>query len=77
MENQQQQPIFSIQLTLDQVNVILSTMGKLPYESIAPLMNSIQNQANGQMQQFQAAMAAAQQEQAEAQSSEDSGNIIQ
>jgi len=76
MENQQQQPIFSIQLTLDQVNVILSTMGKLPYESIAPLMNSIQNQASGQMQQFQAAMAAAQ-EQAEAQASEDSSNIIQ
>lgn len=76
MENQQQQPIFSIQLTLDQVNVILSTMGKLPYESIAPLMNSIQNQANGQMQQFQAAMAA-QQEQAEGQSADESSNIIQ
>lgn len=75
MENQQQ-PIFSIQLTLDQVNVILSTMGKLPYESIAPLMNSIQNQANGQMQQFQAAMAA-QQEQAEGQSADESSNIIQ
>ena len=76
MENQQQHPIFGIQLTLDQVNVILSTMGKLPYESIAPLMNSIQNQANAQMQQFQAAMAA-QQEQADAQAAEDSTNIIQ
>lgn len=73
MENQQ--PIFNIQLNLDQVNVILSTMGKLPYESIAPLMNSIQNQAAGQMQQFQAAMAAAQQ--AEAQSVNDSDNTIQ
>jgi hypothetical protein len=61
MENQQL--IFNIQLNLDQVNVILATMGKLPYESIAPLMNSIQGQANQQMQQYQAAQAAAQEAQ--------------
>jgi hypothetical protein len=53
MENQEL--VFNIQLNLDQVNVILSTMGKLPYESIAPLMNSIQMQASSQMQQYQAA----------------------
>jgi hypothetical protein len=53
MENQAL--IFNIQLNLDQVNVILATMGKLPYESIAPLMNSIQMQASSQMQQYQAA----------------------
>jgi hypothetical protein len=53
MENQEL--VFNIQLNLDQVNVILATMGKLPYESIAPLMNSIQMQASSQMQQYQAA----------------------
>lgn len=52
MENQQ--PILlNIQLNLDQINVILSTMGKLPYETIAPLMNSIQVQATQQLQQLQ------------------------
>jgi hypothetical protein len=53
-----QQLVFNIQLNLDQVNVILATMGKLPYESIAPLMNSIQMQASSQMQQYQAANSA-------------------
>jgi hypothetical protein len=71
-------PIFNIQLTLDQVNLILATVGKLPYESIAPLMNSIQVQASTQMQQYNAATA--QQAEAESQASqasEDTGNIIQ
>ena len=53
--NENQPILFNIQLNLDQINVILATMGKLPYESIAPLMNSIQQQANGQLQQLQAA----------------------
>lgn len=53
--NENQPILFNIQLNLDQINVILSTMGKLPYETIAPLMNSIQQQANGQLQQLQAA----------------------
>jgi hypothetical protein len=51
------QLVFNIKLTLDQVNVILSTMGKLPYETISPLMYSIQAQANTQMQEYQAANA--------------------
>lgn len=69
-----QQPIFNITLNLDQVNVILSTMGKLPYESIAPLMNSIQNQASRQMEEFQAQQAASQSNQDQSSVSE---NIIQ
>jgi uncharacterized membrane protein len=60
MQQDTQQIIFNIKLNLDQVNVILSTMGKLPYESISPLMHSIQSQANMQMQEMQA--QAAQQE---------------
>jgi CII-binding regulator of phage lambda lysogenization HflD len=52
MENQQ--PILlNIQLNLDQINVILATMGKLPYETIAPLMDTIQVQATQQLQQLQ------------------------
>jgi uncharacterized membrane protein len=49
-----QQIVFNIKLNIDQVNVILSTMGKLPYESISPLMHSIQAQANMQMQEITA-----------------------
>jgi hypothetical protein len=71
MENQQL--VFNIQLNLDQVNVVLATLGKLPYESIAPLMNSIQAQASIQMQQYQAAAAAAQ----EAQEAQQSDAVIQ
>lgn len=62
MENQQL--VFNIQMTLDQVNVVLTSLGKLPYESIAPLMNSIQHQASIQMQQYQAQAEQAQAEQA-------------
>jgi len=52
MENQQ--PILlNIQLNLDQINVILATMGKLPYETIAPLMDTIQVQATQQLQKLQ------------------------
>jgi hypothetical protein len=60
------QLMFNIQLNVDQINVILSTMGKLPYESISLLMNSIQMQANLQMQEYQA-QAEAQQAQQETQ----------
>lgn len=52
--NENQPVTFQINLNLDQINVILATMGKLPYETIAPLMNSIQTQANSQLQQMQA-----------------------
>ena len=53
-----QQPVFlNIQLNVDQINVILATLGKLPYETIAPLMGSIQAQATQQLQQLQAQAA--------------------
>ena len=52
MENQKPL-LLNIQLNLDQINVILSTMGKLPYETIAPLIDSIQVQATQQLQQLQ------------------------
>lgn len=49
-----QQIVFNIKLNIDQINVILSTIRKLPYESISPLMHSIQAQANMQMQEITA-----------------------
>lgn len=50
----EQQPIFlDIKLNVDQINVILATLGKLPYETIAPLMSSIQSQANMQLEALQ------------------------
>lgn len=49
------QIVLTLELNIDQINVILATMGKLPYESIAPLMNSIQSQATAQLQKMQAA----------------------
>jgi hypothetical protein len=51
--------LLTIQLTVDQINVILSTVGNLPYATVAPLMNSIQLQANQQLQQLAEAQAAA------------------
>lgn len=55
--NETQPIVLNIQLNLDQINVILATLGKLPYESIAPLMNSIQVQATQQYEQIQQAAA--------------------
>lgn len=68
--NETQTPIvLDIKLNVDQINVILATMGKLPYESIAPLMNSIQAQANAQLQQIQEAQ--------QSQASAGASNIVQ
>lgn len=68
--NETQTPIvLDIKLNVDQINVILATMGKLPYESIAPLMNSIQAQANAQLQQIQ--------ETQQSQASAGASNIVQ
>lgn len=54
MDETQNQPIlFTVQLNIDQINVILSQVGKLPYETIAPLMDTIRGQVNYQIQQLQ------------------------
>lgn len=59
MEETKQPIVLNIRLNLDQINVILATLGKLPYESIAPLMNSIQSQAVSQYEQIQQSAAQA------------------
>jgi len=51
--------VFNIQLNIDQINVILATLGKLPYETIAQLMTNIQTQATQQLQQLQSRADAA------------------
>ena len=41
----------TLQLSLDQVNLILSSLIKLPYDQVAQLINDIQIQANPQLNQ--------------------------
>lgn len=35
--------------TVEQTNLILAALGKQPFEIVAPLIDSIQKEANGQM----------------------------
>lgn len=46
MENQQD---FTFKLSLDDVNVILSGLGTLPYQQVFQLINKIQMQAQAQL----------------------------
>ena len=59
-ENQNQPVLFTLQLNVDQINVILSQVGKLPYETISVLMDTIRTQVGLQIQQIQEQQAAAQ-----------------
>ena len=59
-ENQNQPVLFTLQLNVDQINVILSQVGKLPYETISGLMDTMRNQVALQIQQIQEQQAAAQ-----------------
>jgi hypothetical protein len=38
-------------LTLDETNVILAALGKLPYEAAAPVIDKLRQQAQPQLQQ--------------------------
>jgi len=46
--NDNQQTV-TVTLTLDQLNVIMAQLVKLPFEMIAPLVQNIQNQVNTQL----------------------------
>ena len=59
-ENQNQPVLFTLQLNVDQINVVLSQVGKLPYETISGLMDTIRGQVGTQIQQIQEQQAAAQ-----------------
>jgi hypothetical protein len=58
--NENQPILFTLQLNVDQINVILSQVGKLPYETISGLMDTIRGQVSTQIQQIQEQQAAAQ-----------------
>lgn len=48
--------LFTFQMNLEQVNIILESLGKQPYERVADLVNGLRN---GALQQLQAAEQAA------------------
>lgn len=52
MSNQQE---FNFKLTLDDVNAILAGLGTMPYQQVFQVINKIQMQAQGQLNQADAA----------------------
>ena len=46
-----QEQIIKLELTLDQINMILETLGERPFAQVYQLINSIQRQAQGQLQE--------------------------
>lgn len=47
--------MFDIKLSLEQVNVVLLALSKLPYETSAPVIDTVRKQAEEQMMAEQAA----------------------
>jgi hypothetical protein len=58
MAEQAQQTI-KLELTIDEVNAILASLGKHPFEAIFQLVNKIQQQGSAQVQAAEAAAAPA------------------
>ena len=58
MAEQAQQTI-KLELTIDEVNAILASLGKHPFEAIFQLVNKIQQQGSVQVQAAEAAANAA------------------
>jgi len=51
---EQQTPILTLQLNVDQINAVLGALGKLPTETgVWPLMRLINDQATSQLQSMQ------------------------
>lgn len=46
-----QQPTLTLHLTLEEVNAILSALGEQPYVKVFQLVQKIQQQASGQLEQ--------------------------
>ena len=51
MTEQTQQPTIKLELTLDEANTILASLGKHPFDQIVALINKIQAQAIPQLPQ--------------------------
>lgn len=45
-----EQKKLSIELTVDEVNVILTALSKFPFEQVADLINTVRNQAIAQVE---------------------------
>lgn len=58
MSEQAQQLTIKLELTIDEVNAILASLGKHPFEAIFQLVNKIQQQGAGQIQAAEAESAA-------------------
>ena len=56
---EQAQLTIKLELTLDEVNAILASLGKHPFEAIFQLVNKIQQQGGEQVQAAEAAAKAA------------------
>lgn len=54
------------ELTLDEANVVLASLGKQPFDAVAQLIQKIQQQAQPQLPALEAAMKAAAAEKAAA-----------
>ena len=59
MSEQAQQLTIKLELTIDEVNAILASLGKHPFEAIFQLVNKIQQQGAGQVQAAEAEAAKA------------------
>jgi len=62
MAEQAQQLTIKLELNLDEVNAILASLGKHPFEAIFQLVNKIQQQGAEQVQAAEAAAKAAEAE---------------
>lgn len=45
---QSEKPIIHLELTIDEINLILTALGQLPYVQVAGMMENIRKQAAGQ-----------------------------
>ena len=59
MTEQAQVQTVKLELTVDEVNTILASLGKHPFEAIFQLVGKIQQQGNAQLQAAQAEAPAA------------------
>lgn len=59
MSEQPAQPTVKLELPLDKLNVVMQALGQMPYAQAAPIIDSIQTQAQAQLQPAPAAEVAA------------------
>lgn len=50
--------MLKFELTLDEANLVLGSLGKAPFETVANLINKLQQQAQPQLPALEAAMKA-------------------